>query len=187
MTGYCLLLTISQFLDLYPATIEAFVAADLALRRLFCNFLSGSLLTVLARGEDNIQDQVHGSIVMYGSCLQRQLQHYLNLRKAVDDFRNHVKEQLDRLDGGAKDDLQHKFSSLLTFDFEAAARLKAWGSFNAILNVRYPYARFKGEPDDLDVQECQIYAEPKVYELLADIILSSEAPSESKLYLVNKY
>ena len=141
---YCLLLTISQFLDLYPAAIEASVAADLALRRLFCNFLSGSLLTVLARGEDNIQDQVYRSAVIYGSRLHRQLQHYLNLRKAVDGFRNHAKDQIDRLDGGAKDDLQRKYSSLLAFDYEAAARLKAWASLNAILNVCCSYVRLKG-------------------------------------------
>ena len=147
---YCLLLTISQFLDLYPAAIEASVAADLALRRLFCNFLSGSLLTVLARGEDNIQDQVYHSTVIYGSCLHRQLQHYLYLRKAVDDFRNNAKDQIDRLDGGAKHDLQRKFSSLLTFDYEAAARLKAWGSLNAILNVCCPYARLRAESDDFN-------------------------------------
>ncbi len=163
------------------------MAADLALRRLFCNFLSGSLLTVLARGEDNIQDQVYRSMVICGTCLQRQLQHYLNLRKAVDDFRNHAKDQIDRLDGGAKDDLQRKFSGLLTFDYEAAARLKAWGSFHSILNVRGPYARLKTGSDDFDVQECQIYAEPKVYELLADITLSSEAPSDGKLPLMDKY
>lgn len=132
---YCPLLTISQFLALYPADIEASVAADLALRRLFCDFLSGSLLTVLARGEDKIQDQVYRSMFVCGTCLQKQLQHYLNLRKAVDDFRKHAKDQIDRLDGGAKDDLQRKFSGLLTFDYEAAARLKAWGSFTAILNV----------------------------------------------------
>ena len=119
------------------------MAADLALRRLFCDFLSGSLLTVLARGEDNIQDQVYRSMLECGSCLHKQLQHYLNLRKAVDDFRKYAKVQIDRLDGGAKDDLQRKFSGLLTFDYEAAARLKAWGSFTTILNVRETYVRLK--------------------------------------------
>ncbi len=109
------------------------------------------------------------------------------MRKAVDDFRNHAKDQIDRLDGGAKGDLQRKFSGLLTFDYEAAARLKAWGSLNAILNVCGPYARQKAEPDDFDQQECQMYAEPKVYELLADITLSSEAPSDGKLPLMDKY
>lgn len=163
------------------------MAADLDLRRLFCDFLSGSLLTVLARGEDNIQDQVYRSMLLGEICLQKQLQHYLNLRKAVDDFRKHAKEQIDRLDGGAKADLQRKFSGLLTFDYEAAARLKAWGSFTAILNVRGPFVVLKENSHNFGVQECQIYAEPKVYELLADITLSSEAPSDGKLALMEKY
>ncbi len=47
-----------KFLDLYPTAIDPSVAADLSLRRLFCQFLSGSLLIVLARAVDNIQDQV---------------------------------------------------------------------------------------------------------------------------------
>ena len=127
------------------------MAADLALRRLFCDFLSGSLLTVLARGEDNIQDQVYRSMLECGPCLHKQLQHYLNLRKAVDDFRKYAKVQIDRLDGGAKDDLQRKFSGLLTFDYEAAARLKAWGSFTTILNVRETYVRLKANSDDFGV------------------------------------
>ena len=127
------------------------MAADLALRRLFCDFLSGSLLTVLARGEDNIQDQVYHSMLVCGTCLQKQLQYYLNLRKTVDDFRKHAKDQIDRLDGGAKADLQRKFSGLLTFDYEAAARLKAWGSFTAILSVRNIYVRLKSKSDDLGV------------------------------------
>ena len=53
----------------------------------------------------------------------------------IDDFRVNVKDQVNRLEGGAKDDLQRKYASLLTFDFEAAARLKAWGSFGQIIKV----------------------------------------------------
>ena len=34
------------------------ILADLFLRRLFCDFLSASLLIVMARGEDNIEAQV---------------------------------------------------------------------------------------------------------------------------------
>ena len=34
------------------------ILADLSLRRLFCDFLSASLLVVMARGEDNIEAQV---------------------------------------------------------------------------------------------------------------------------------
>ena len=53
----------------------------------------------------------------------------------IDDFRVNVKGQLNRLDGGAKSDLQRKHASLLTFDYEAAARLKAWASLDQIIKV----------------------------------------------------
>ena len=134
-----------KFIDLYPATTDAGVVADLSLRRLFCAFLCGSLLIVLARNEDRVEEQ---------------LQHYLNLRKVVDDFRKHAKDQISRLEGGAKDDLRRKYSGLLAFDYEAAARLKAWGSLDPIL------------------KETQEHGDPEMYEILADITLSFEAPSE---------
>ena len=38
--------------------MDSDVLADLSLRRLFCDFLSASLLIVMARGEDNIEYQV---------------------------------------------------------------------------------------------------------------------------------
>ena len=38
--------------------MDSDVLADLSLRRLFCDFLSASLLIVMARGEDNIECQV---------------------------------------------------------------------------------------------------------------------------------
>jgi hypothetical protein len=136
------------FIDLHPVTVEAGVAADLSLRRLFCDFLCSSLLVVLARNEDKVEEQ---------------LQHYLNLRKVVDDFRRHVKDQLNQLKGGAKDDLRRKYSSLLAFDYEAAARLKAWESLDPIIK---------------DTQEL---GDPNIYEILADITLSSKAPSETMI------
>ncbi|KAL6717482.1 sporulation-specific protein 22 [Lecanora helva] len=133
-----------KFIDLYPAESDINVATDLSLRRLFCNFLSASLLIVLARAEDNVADQ---------------LQHYLNVRKSVNDFRTHVQEQVSRLEGGAKEDLQRKYGGLLAFDFEAAARLKAWDDLSGIIN------------------ETQSLTEPQIFAILADITLSSEAPS----------
>ena len=51
-------LMIMQFIRLYPAAIGPNVAADLSLRRLFCDFLCGSLLIVLARCEDKVEHQV---------------------------------------------------------------------------------------------------------------------------------
>ena len=53
----------------------------------------------------------------------------------INDFRIDVKGQIDRLEGGAKDDLQRKHASLLAFDYEAAARLKAWNIFDQLIKV----------------------------------------------------
>lgn len=53
----------------------------------------------------------------------------------IDDFRVDIKGQVNRLEGGAKDDLQRKHASLLAFDYEAAARLKAWSSLAQIIKV----------------------------------------------------
>lgn len=57
------------------------------------------------------------------------------MRKVIDHFRVDVKDQVNRLEGGAKDDLQRKHASLLAFDYEAAARLKAWDSLDQIIKV----------------------------------------------------
>ena len=68
-----------------------------------------------------------------------QLQHYLDVRKIAEDFRNRLPEQLQRLEGGARDDLLRKKASLIAFDFEAAVRLKTWDSLeNLIEVVTYP-------------------------------------------------
>lgn len=41
----------------------------------------------------------------------------------------------DRFEGGAKDDLRKKYAALLSFDFEAAAHLKAWDELGQIIDV----------------------------------------------------
>ena len=48
----------AQFIELYPPTIDPSTAADLSLRKVFCDFLRASLLIVLAREEENVADQV---------------------------------------------------------------------------------------------------------------------------------
>lgn len=47
-----------QFIGLYPKATNGGSFADISLRRLFCEFLSASLSTVLARNEENVDDQV---------------------------------------------------------------------------------------------------------------------------------
>ncbi|KAL9641268.1 MAG: hypothetical protein Q9204_000167 [Flavoplaca sp. TL-2023a] len=135
-----------KFIDLYPLDNSAEQYSDLSLRRLFCDFLGCCLLITLARGEDTIEDQ---------------LRYYLTLRKTMSNFRTLVKQQLPKLEGGAKSDLMRKYSCLIAFDFEAAARLKAWASL-----------------EDL-IKESESCGDEKVYNIMADITLASEAPTET--------
>lgn len=48
-----------QFINAYPSDLDASIVVDLSLRRLFCDFLGGSLLIVMARIEDEINIQVN--------------------------------------------------------------------------------------------------------------------------------
>ena len=49
----------AQFIDLYPVDMDTNTVSDHSLRRMFCDFLASSLLIMLAREEDVIEDQVH--------------------------------------------------------------------------------------------------------------------------------
>ncbi|KAA6414480.1 MAG: hypothetical protein FRX48_01229 [Lasallia pustulata] len=143
-----LLQTCLKFIDLYPPDTESSIIADLSLRHMFCDFLGGSLLVVLARGCDGLEDQ---------------LQYYLGVRKYADDFQTRLHEQLGRLEGGAKVDLQRKHATLRAFDFEAAVQLKAWADLEPLI---------KG---------CQTCDDPELFGRLADTMLCSEAPVETKI------
>ena len=110
----------TNFIDLYPSGLDANVVDDLNLRKAFCSFLSGSFLTVMARQEEVIETQ---------------LQHYRNVRRAVTAFRSVALSQMDKLGGGAKDDLRRKYASLLAYEFEATANLKSWDEFARIIQV----------------------------------------------------
>ena len=67
----------------------------------------------------------------------------MEIRKTVADFRVKAKDQLARLEGGARVDVLNKRACLVAFDFEAAARLKDWSSFEEILTVS-------------DVKQCEV-------------------------------
>lgn len=58
------------------------------------------------------------------------------MRKYADDFRTRLQGQLSRLEGRAMSDLLNKYSSLSTFDFEAAVKLKSWDSLEQLVKVR---------------------------------------------------
>ena len=134
-----------RLLELYPNDISQELGNDLSLRRMFCAFLSSSLYLITARCEKDSDKQLHS---------------YSEVRKAVDKWRCHFHGQLERLEGLARQDLQKKHISLLMYDFEAAAILKAWGSFQNIID------------------DCQKYNVQQQYAILADITLSSGAPED---------
>ena len=93
--------------------------------------------------------------------IESQLQYYLDVRKHAGSFQNHFLAQISSFEGGAKEDLRCKASALVSFDFEAAVQLKAWEDASQI------------------VKDSQDREDPKLYGILADILLSSEAPTES--------
>ncbi|KAL9100635.1 MAG: hypothetical protein Q9163_004005 [Psora crenata] len=134
-----------HLINLYPPGLDQNTLADLGLRRLFCNFLVGSLSIVRGRQAD---------------AEEIQLQHCLDVTKAVDAFRADFGAQMDRVGEGAKDDLRQKYLALLAYDYEAAIRLKAWGSLESI------------------IEESQEYGNPDVFAILADITLAFKAPTD---------
>ena len=85
------------------------------------------------------------------SCarLFSQLQCYLDLRRHAQNFHIHFVAQIDLLQGGAKDDLCRKASTLVTFDFEAAVRLKAWEDAGRIVRVSQPGLQYLSLSSDV--------------------------------------
>lgn len=128
----------------YPKDLGEQVYEDLSLRKMFCAFSAATALVSLARGEDNIENQ---------------MQDYLNVRKHVDTFDILLQEKVENINEDMEADLRRKLSILAAFDFEAACRLKAW--------------------DDLgeSVLKADACKSAQVYEIMADIILCSEAPT----------
>lgn len=102
----CCLDIVSQ----YPGDIGEQGFGDLALRAMFCNYMTASALLVMARSEDNVEIQ---------------LQDYLEMRKHIKDFVIGFEERLDTLDEPSKNDIRAKLATLLVFDFEGAVNLKA--------------------------------------------------------------
>ena len=94
----------------YPEDIGEQSLGDIALRRMFCNFMTAAGLLALARAEDNIEVQ---------------LQNYLEMRQHIKKFDDEFEERLVKLDDMCKNDLRMKLATLLVFDFEAAISLKS--------------------------------------------------------------
>ncbi|TGO41094.1 hypothetical protein BHYA_0027g00390 [Botrytis hyacinthi] len=108
------------------------------------------------------------SIARAEQNVESQLQFYLNLRKHVASFDHILQEKLEKLEVEITEDLLKKLSVLLAFDFEAACRLKDWDGLEEII--------FKAD----------ICKSMRVYELMADCILSCEAPTQVLIMTLKK-
>jgi len=94
--------------------------------------------------------------------VELQLQHYLDLRRHVASFDLLLQEKLTKMEEGPIHDLLQKLSVLIELDFEASCRLKEWDALSKII---------------LKADVCK---NPRVYELMADCVLSSQAPPQGK-------
>ncbi len=139
-----------QLIDLYPKTLDTAALGNLTLRRMFCNFLSISLLIVQARSVDDVDAQVDHCTEAYPPFYLppsfppicwfvltefAQLQYYGATRKHAREFRLHLHGQLNRLQGDALADLSKKHAALVAFDFEAAAHLREWDELDQMVEV----------------------------------------------------
>lgn len=95
----------------FPPDISSDIAADIALKTLFNNFIVSSALLARARSRDGVEDR---------------LQDYLLMRRHVAAFDDALPAQLPSLVEQARADMLSKLAALLAFDFEAALALKAW-------------------------------------------------------------
>ncbi|KAF8863587.1 SPO22-domain-containing protein [Acephala macrosclerotiorum] len=100
--------------------------------------------------------------------IETQMQDYLNVRKHVDNFDALLQEKVDSMNEDMEQDLRRKLSILAAFDFEAACRLKAWDDLGEAV---------------LKAEACR---SAQVYEIMADIILCSEAPAPVLINILKK-
>ncbi|KAE8452848.1 hypothetical protein EG329_013120 [Mollisiaceae sp. DMI_Dod_QoI] len=99
------------------------------------------------------------SLARAEDSIEAQMQDYLNVRKHVDMFDTLLQEKVDNMNEDMEQDLRRKLSILAAFDFEAACRLKAWDGLSEAV---------------LKADACR---SAQVYEIMADIVLCSEAPT----------
>ncbi len=105
----------------------------------------------------------------------------MNVRSHVKAFRERLQDQLGRLEGGAREDLLRKYGTVLSFEYEAAVRLKAWDGLAQIIDVNIPsLLLYRLKAYKVPTQDCSICANPDVYATIADLTLGSEAPTPSK-------
>lgn len=91
--------------------------------------------------------------------IEIQMQDYLNVRKHVNTFDTLLEGKVDSMNEDMEQDLLRKLSILAAFDFEAACRLKAWDDLGEV------------------VLKAEVCKSAQAYEIMADIMLCSEAPT----------
>ncbi|KAF6805556.1 hypothetical protein CSOJ01_09425 [Colletotrichum sojae] len=106
----------------YPADLPSEAASDISFRMMFCNFVLAAALVSLARTEENVE---------------RQLQHYLAVRKHVEAYNTALQRQVKGIvaDQRVSSDLTAKLATLLVFDFEAAVALKKYDALGYIIRT----------------------------------------------------
>lgn len=92
--------------------------------------------------------------------IEKQLQDYLVVRKHVESFDNGLQLILEKMEEGPTKDLLRKLEVLLAYDFEAACLLKSWSELGQI------------------IIKAEICKSMRAYELMADCILSVNAPTK---------
>jgi hypothetical protein len=135
-----------HLIDMYPSDLTTDAENELAVRKMYCDYLCISLHISMARSED---------------CIETQLQHYLLLRPHCASFRTGLSTQMGT-NKTAVPNLLTKLGIVLPFAFEAAVHLRDWDSLGGIID---------------DAAMCKDH---KVYAVLADCILASEAPTAGK-------
>lgn len=99
--------------------------------------------------------------------IETQLQHYLESRRHIQEFRG-KRGSVQCSTEDETHDLEKKFGILLGYDFEAATRLKDWEALRGIVEEAVSFNN-KGI---------------SVFEIITDVLISSEAPSRVKLIIM---
>ncbi|KAL9480853.1 hypothetical protein ACSS6W_005639 [Trichoderma asperelloides] len=122
------------------------VLNEIAIMAMRCHFVVSSALISLARTEDKVDEQ---------------LQYYLEARRHIREFDAMLETRFDTTqDESVIIDLMAKLSTLLVFDFEAAAALKNWDSLNEI------------------VRKAKTCRDEVTYKAMGDCMLRSRAPAK---------
>ncbi|KAK6447658.1 hypothetical protein FP744_10003908 [Trichoderma asperellum] len=134
------------FSHFYPKDLPESDGSEIAIMAMRCHFVVSSALISLARTEDKVDEQ---------------LQYYLEARRHIREFDAMLETRFDTTqDESVIIDLMAKLSTLLVFDFEAAAALKNWDSLNEI------------------VRKAKTCRDEVTYKAMGDCMLRSRAPAK---------